>query len=160
MIRISAKAFTLIELLVVVLIIGILAAVAVPQYQKAVIKTRGALLMAFLRQGMRAQEMYRLETGKWATSFVDLDIGTDPTVFSTNSFSCRLTNTTDEMDDFRAFDCYLKGFYPLPVIEKYMNQKDINCWTRDNQKAKEICRLLGGIPHPSSPDLISYIPWD
>jgi len=53
--------FTLIELLVVVLIIGILAAVAVPQYQKAVEKSRAAEAILILKEMDHAQQLCLLE---------------------------------------------------------------------------------------------------
>ncbi len=54
------KGFTLIELLVVVLIIGILSAVAMPQYTKAVKKSRMAGVVSKLRTVLQAGEAYML----------------------------------------------------------------------------------------------------
>ena len=66
--------FTLIELLVVVLIIGILASVALPQYNKAVLKSRAVEAKSMMRAISQARERYYLENGVWPTSFGDLDL--------------------------------------------------------------------------------------
>ena len=59
----SKAAFTLIELLVVVLIIGILAAVAVPQYTKAVEKSRTREAVLTLRNMQQAWKLCVLQYG-------------------------------------------------------------------------------------------------
>ena len=66
--------FTLIELLIVVLIAGILTAIAVPQYQKAVTRSRNATLKAYVTAIGQAEKLYFMEHGKYAANFRDLDV--------------------------------------------------------------------------------------
>ena len=66
------KGFTLIELLVVVLIIGLLAAIALPQYQKAVEKSHTAEMITFVGNAKKAVAAYLLQNGFPASGTVDL----------------------------------------------------------------------------------------
>ena len=68
------KAFTLIELLVVVLIIGILAAIAVPKYQMAVAKSHAAEALSIIKSLRPAIDEYILANGKFPKTFKELSI--------------------------------------------------------------------------------------
>ena len=68
------KGFTLIELLVVVLIIGILSAVALPQYQKAVEKAKATQAYVTLRGLQTSFLSYYMANGKYPLKFEDLEV--------------------------------------------------------------------------------------
>ena len=68
------KGFTLIELLVVVLIIGILAGVALPQYTKAVEKSRATEAITLLSNIAKAETVYALGTNSYTIDLNALDI--------------------------------------------------------------------------------------
>ena len=85
------KGFTLIELLVVVLIIGILAAIALPQYTTAVEKSRAAEALSLMGTIRYAGERYRLQTNAFPNkdmSVLDIEV---PNVSTTDSVSTAYT---------------------------------------------------------------------
>ena len=69
------KGFTLIELLVVVLIIGILTAIALPQYQKAVEKARMTEAIMAVEKIAQAQQIYKMANGTYTRNIEELDTG-------------------------------------------------------------------------------------
>lgn len=89
----NKKGFTLIELLVVVLIIGILAAIALPQYMKAVEKSRATEAISVLGNLANAEKIYQMAQNTYTDDLTVLDI-TMPGVsnvctktFATNNFT-------------------------------------------------------------------------
>ena len=69
----NSKGFTLIELLIVVVIIGILAAIAIPRFASTKGKAFDAAAKTDLRNAMTAQEAYYSDTQSYAADVADLD---------------------------------------------------------------------------------------
>ena len=72
--RTVSTGFTLIELLVVVLIIGILASVAMPQYDKAVKKARLTKVIPLVKTLANAEEVFYMSNGHYTNNVSELDV--------------------------------------------------------------------------------------
>ena len=147
--RLDAKAFTLIELLVVVLIIGILAAVALPKYQVAVAKSKATQALSAVKSIREAQMRYHLANGTYASDISELDISFPGFTEGGSGWINSYTN------------CYIKSGsltfcqvnsgsqillqWSLPLAQTGAGY----CYTRGSRAGDIICSQLTGIKEPN-----------
>ena len=67
-------AFTLVEVLIVILIIGVLAAIAYPQYKLSLLRSEYSKLKGYVETMHDSVQRYYLSNGTWPKKLTDLDI--------------------------------------------------------------------------------------
>jgi type IV pilus assembly protein PilE len=127
----KSSGFTLIELMVAVLIVGILAAIAIPSYQSYLLKGNRTVAQVHLMNIAQQQQHYLLDSRSYAPSLAALSM-TTPTNVSThytiedpftvgtapNSFSVTATPIGSQAND----QC------GTLAIDNVGNKTPVNCW--------------------------------
>ena len=144
--------FTLIELLVVVLIIGILAAIALPKYEAAVLRSRMAELVTVTRNIKDAEERYFMAAGTYTDDWDNLDLslavardeGAGITTPNGNTYRLHVGETNASG--------FVSGSIPQKVaitvyfaVAAKQNGHTARCYAiEDNKAANQACLSSGG----------------
>ena len=159
--------FTLIELLVVVLIIGILAAMALPQYFKAVERSRMAEAVTLMDSVVKSQRRKFMQTNRYARRFEGLDVspkgatgrfyytkGDPQTGAGGNGFMIVLYNNDDEgfadvlVSAIRMVDGLPRNSLQYRYsLDRYYQSDNVTC-QGNNAAGRELCADFCGIDTP------------
>ena len=155
--------FTLLELLIVVLIIGILAAIALPQYRMAVTKVKVASILPLMRRWYDAAEEYHLQHGDfcpWDCQGSDLGVNWPSDWKNSNGGSCGDSSYCSNdywgcmgggmrvecIHDTTGDDAFYISMYLNNVdLDEYFNgiQGKISCMAVQGTGGDKICKSLG-----------------
>ena len=155
---VNNKAFTLMELTAVVLILGILAAIGLPQYERAMEKSRAAEAFTMLGNIVTAEEMYVLQTGEFTDDFSNLMLQM-PLQPKNKDASGSYSSGTGKAFDYDLSDCQyntctisahrLQGAnyaYEIRLSDMDMTgNKGVRTCHSSDEKGIQICLLLCGV---------------
>ena len=140
------------------LIIGILASIALPQYQKAVAKSRFVQLQVLGEALYKSQQIYHLANGSWATQLDELTVLPEGTlsddkrnIMVSDSLYCRLNE-----DNYREVLCATDK----PGVPAWLRRLDEDiraCLVRQGDTiALKICQQQNGVFYHSSAEYDYY----